>query len=258
MIRVKNSTNSAEITISGDIIDDQDGSLVEWWYGNANGFEWPANIKKQLDEIDDNQPLTVYINSDGGSVNAGVAIANMIARHSGPTTAVVDGWACSIATQIFFAADTCKIPANAYLMIHKPSCALHGDANQLGKAIEMLDTIQSGLESTYVKAAKEGVTPEQIHEMVENETWLTGEDAAKYFNVNVDEATETAASLGKSFKAAAKNCKYIPADIRALLEKQPDKAPKEPPDKPNDQAEKEKMENMKMQVAIALALAEGE
>lgn len=258
MIRVKNSTNGAEITISGDIIDDQDGSLVEWWYGNANGFEWPANIKKQLDEIDDNQPLTVYINSDGGSVNAGVAIANMIARHSGPTTAVVDGWACSIATQIFFAADTCKIPANAYLMIHKPSCALHGDANQLGKAIEMLDTIQSGLESTYVKAAKEGVTPEQIHEMVENETWLTGEDAAKYFNVNVDEATETAASLGKSFKAAAKNCKYIPADIRALLEKQPDKAPKEPPDKPNDQAEKEKMENMKMQVAIALALAEGE
>lgn len=258
MIRVKNSTNGAEITISGDIIDDQDGSLVEWWYGNANGFEWPANIKKQLDEIDDNQPLTVYINSDGGSVNAGVAIANMIARHSGPTTAVVDGWACSIATQIFFAADTCKIPANAYLMIHKPSCALHGDANQLGKAIEMLDTIQSGLESTYVKAAKEGVTPEQIHEMVENETWLTGEDAAKYFNVNVDEATETAASLGKSFKATAKNCKYIPADIRALLEKQPDKAPKEPPDKPNDQAEKEKMENMKMQVAIALALAEGE
>lgn len=258
MIQVKNSANGAEITISGDIIDDQEGSIVEWWYGNANGFEWPANIKKQLDEIDDNQPLTVYINSDGGSVNAGVAIANMIARHSGPTTAVVDGWACSIATQIFFAADTCKIPANAYLMIHKPSCALHGDANQLGKAIEMLDTIQSGLESTYVKAAKEGVTPEQIHEMVENETWLTGEDAAKYFNVNVDEATETAASLGKSFKAAAKNCKYIPADIRALLEKQPDKAPKEPPDKPNDQAEKEKMENMKMQVAIALALAEGE
>lgn len=257
MIRVNNSINGAEITISGDIIDDQDGSLMEWWYGSADGFEWPANIKKQLDEIDENQPLTVYINSDGGSVNAGVAIANMIARHKGPTTAVVDGWACSIATQIFFAADTCKIPSNAYLMIHKPACVVRGDTNELGKAIEMLNTIQSGLESTYIKAAKEGVTPEQIHDMVENETWLTGEDAAKYFNVNVDEATQTAASLGESFRLTASKCKFIPDDIRALLDKQPDKTPKEPP-KPDDQAEKEKLNDMKMQVAIALALAEGE
>lgn len=257
MIQVKNSANGAEITISGDIIDDQEGSIVEWWYGSKDGYEWPANIKKQLDEIDDNQPLTVYINSDGGSVNAGVAIANMIARHKGPTTAVVDGWACSIATQIFFAADTCKIPSNAYLMIHKPACALRGDANELGKAIDMLNTIQSGLESTYVKAAKEGVTPEQIHDMVEHETWLTGEDAAKYFNVNVDEATQTAAKFGESFKLAAKNCRFIPDNIRALLDKQPDKTPEEPL-KPDDQAEKEKLNEMKMQVAIALALAEGE
>lgn len=253
MIRVKNSAEGAEISISGNIIDDKDGTSLEWWMGEGNtgGYEWPGNIKKQLDDIDDSQPLTVYINSDGGSVAAGVAIANMIARHKGPTTAVVDGWACSIATQIFFAADTCRIPSNAYLMIHKPSCALYGDANDMSKAIEMLNTIQDGLESTYNKAAKDGVTPEQVHDMVEQETWLTGELAAQYFNVEVTEATQTAASVSDAFRAAAGACKAIPQKIRDLLEQQEDR-------KPDPNADEEERKTMDMQVAIALALAEGE
>lgn len=251
MIRVNNSINGAEITISGDIIDDQDGSLMEWWYGSADGFEWPSNIKKQLDAIDDEQPLTIYINSDGGSVAAGVAIANMVARHKGQTTAVVDGWACSVATQIFFAADTCRIPSNAYLMIHKPSCALYGDASDLAKAIEMLDTIQAGLESTYNKAAKDGVTPEQVHDMVEQETWLTGESAAQYFNVDVIEATQTAASVSNAFRVFAGTCKAIPQKIRDLLKQKEDR-------KMAPNADDEKKKTMNMQVAIALALAEGE
>lgn len=253
MIRVKNSADGAEISISGDIIDDQDGNFVEYWMGDAAGYEWPANIKKQLDDIDDGQPLTVYINSDGGSVAAGVAIANMIARHEGPTTAVVDGWACSIATQIFFAADTCRIPSNAYLMIHKPSCALSGDADDLAKAIEMLDTIQAGLESTYNKAAKDGVTPEQVHDMVEHETWLTGADAAQYFNVDVMDATDTAASVSNAFRQNVGKCKSIPQKIRDLLAKPRDIQPK--PDEAAAKAAAEE-ENMRMQVAVALALAE--
>mgnify|MGYP000098001173 CR=1 FL=1 len=84
MIRVKNSAEGAEISISGNIVDDQEGNNIEWWRGEGNtgGYEWPSNIKKQLDAIDDEQPLTIYINSDGGSVAAGVAIANMVARHN--------------------------------------------------------------------------------------------------------------------------------------------------------------------------------
>ena len=253
MIRVKNSAEGAEISISGNIVDDQEGNSMEWWWGEGNtgGYEWTSNIKKQLDAIDDEQPLTIYINSDGGSVAAGVAIANMVARHKGQTTAVVDGWACSVATQIFFAADTCRIPSNAYLMSHKPSCALYGDASDMAKAIEMLDTIQAGLESTYNKAAKDGVTPEQMHEMVEQETWLTGESAAQYFNVDVIEATQTAASVSDAFRAAAGTCKAIPQKIRDLLKQKEDR-------KMAPNADEEERKTMNMQVAIALALAEGE
>lgn len=197
MINIKNSVEGAEIHINGDIIDDQDGRLLAA-FGLNDGFQWPADIRKQLDEIDGNKPLTVYINSDGGSVHAGVAIANMIARHKGPTTAIVEGWACSVATEIFFAAQKRQIPANAYLMIHKPSCIAQGNADDLLQAAATLDTIQEGLEATYRNAKRQNVTDEDIHQMVNEATWLTGEEAAKYFKVDVLRPSQTAAKFGEA------------------------------------------------------------
>ena len=186
MLRVKNEAERAELYITGAIVDDTDGAALAAWE-LSDGYEWPADIKAQLDAMR-GKPLTVYINSDGGSVPAGVAIANMIARHDAPTKAVVDGWCCSIATQIFFAANEREMPENAYLMIHKPWTAVRGDADELLKAAEFLDTLQRGIETTYNKAAREGVTAEQIHEMVEAETWLTGKDAANMFNISLTQA----------------------------------------------------------------------
>jgi ATP-dependent protease ClpP protease subunit len=223
VIKVKNSVDGANLYIYGDIIDDADSNWLI--YDDDKGYVWPADIKQQLDKIDDNQPLTVYINSNGGSVPAGVAISNMIQRHKGPTTAVVDGWACSIATQIFFSADTREIPENAYLMIHKPSCMCAGDANDFAKAIEMLDTLQNGLESTYLKAAKDGVTADKIHDLVEQSTWLTGSEAAELFDVSVTAATTAAAYAGKSYKPLDK----MPDGINVVTDVPA--AEKEPADK---------------------------
>lgn len=239
MLKIKNSADSADIYISGAIIDDEDGGWLESWKDSGTGYEWPNNIKAKLAEIDDDAPLTIYINSDGGSVPAGVAIANMIARHKGKTTAVVDGWACSIATQIFFAADERKIPSNAYLMIHKPSTCVAGDADDFQQAIDTLNVLQEGLETTYRKAACEGVTDEQIHQMVEDTTWLTGADAAELFNIELLEATQTAACASGPVKF-----KNMPKGINF--------ADRKPVPEPQD------ADNYKVRAAIQLAIMEGE
>ena len=186
MLKVKNEAERAEIYITGAIVDDTDGAALAAWE-LSDGYEWPADIKAQLDAVK-GKPLTVYINSDGGSVPAGVAIANMISRHDAPTKAVVDGWCCSIATQIFFAAETREMPENAYLMIHKPWTIAKGDADDMLKAAEFLDTLQAGLETTYQKAARDGVTADDIHAMMEKETWLTGKDAADVFDIEITQA----------------------------------------------------------------------
>ena len=185
MLKIENKaeSNAAEIYINGEIIDNKNAAFAQM-FDDGKNYAWPADLKKQLDGLK-GKDLTVYINSPGGNVFAGVAMASFLKRHDGKTTAIVDGWCCSIATEIFFACQTCKIPANAYLMIHKPSAAVKGTSDDLLKAADTLDTIQNGIESVYQAAAREGVTAQDITDMVNAGTWLTGDEAALFFNVEV-------------------------------------------------------------------------
>lgn len=258
MIRVINKAEGkAEIYISGNIIDDADGMWLKRIAadneGNISGYVWPEDIRKQLDEIDDNADLAVYINSNGGSIPAGVAIANIIARHKGHTKAVVEGWCCSIATQIFFSADEREIPENAYLMIHKPMTAAYGNADDLRKAIDMLDTIQQGLEKAYIKAAKEGTTPQQISEMVDAETWLTGVEAANYFDITLLKSDQTAAcASGRAWNA--KQFRNMPDCLKAQI-KTMERDPGTVHDSIKEKGSKKENDHSKEKAAIALALA---
>ena len=195
MLKIKNKaeSNAAEIYINGIIIDNNDANFAQL-FDDGENYAWPADLKKQLDELK-GKDLTVYINSPGGNVFAGVAMASFLKRHDGNTTAVVDGWCCSIATEIFFACQTRKIPANAYLMIHKPSSAVEGTSDDMLKAADTLDTIQKGIESVYQAAAREGVTAQDITDMVNVGTWLTGNEAATYFNVEVIQPLDVVACV---------------------------------------------------------------
>ena len=254
MIEIRNETaESAELYISGNIIDDDTGGMIEEFYENSTGYQWPDKIRQQLDSLR-GKDLTIYINSDGGSVPAGVAMANMIARHDGRTTAIVDGWCCSIATQIFFAADVRRIPANAYLMIHKPAVyGAAGNADDLRREADVLDTIQQGLEATYRKAAHEDVTDADIHAMVNEETWLTGEQAAAFFHVEVLESERMAACVGST-----KLMRDVPADLRFAVKAGDFKPSAAAPMQQDEEARcANAAQEDKARAAIALALAKG-
>jgi ATP-dependent protease ClpP protease subunit len=260
-IEIRNETpDSAELYLSGSIVDDEMGGIMEEWCDNTTGYQWPDKIKSQLESLK-GKALTIYINSDGGSVPAGVAMANMIARHDGRTTAIVDGWCCSIATQVFFAADRRQIPANAYLMIHKPAVYAGGNADDLRKSAEVLDTIQRGLEEAYIKAARAGVTAETIHQMVNKETWLTGKEAAEFFAVELLEASQMAACVGST-----KFMQHIPEGLRRVSDVKPLEEP--PAARAAEEeccqkaAAEEKrcllaVQEMRQRAEIALALAKG-
>ena len=185
MLKIENKaeSNAAEIYINGEIIDNKNAAFAQM-FDDGKNYAWPADLKKQLDGLK-GKDLTVYINSPGGNVFAGVAMASFLKRHDGKTTAVVDGWCCSIATEIFFACQTRKIPSNAFLMIHKPSAAAKGTSDDMRKTAEMLDVIQNGIESVYQEAAREDITAQDITDMVNAGTWLTGDEAALFFDVDV-------------------------------------------------------------------------
>lgn len=221
MLTIKNKAEVAEICISGEIIDDQDSTWLSFWTGgDMTGYEFPAKLKAQLDEVKD-KPLEIHINSYGGSVFAGTAMANFIANHKPKTIAIIDGLAASIASVIFLSADECKMPSNAYLMVHRPFTRVEGNAEELRKAAEILDTLQKGLETTYNKKARETVTTNDIHEMLNEETWFTGDDAVKYFKVELIDAVKASNFAGVQDKLKAQGAKKIPPALNFLSDKKP-------------------------------------
>ena len=92
----------------------------------------------------------------------------------------VDGLAGSIASVIAFAgSEPPKIPSNAFLMIHNPWALVEGSSADLRKMADDLDVISGGILAVYMEHAKEGVTEDTIRELMDAETWLSGEEAAK-------------------------------------------------------------------------------
>ena len=190
-IEIKNQTeNSADLCFFGDINSE---SLGEWqkYYPEDKA---PQDVKEFLDQLENVSKINVYINSGGGSVFGGIAIYNMLKRFDAEITVYVEGLAASIASVIAMAGDKIIIPANAQMMIHKPSSCAWGNADEMRKEADILDGCQKVILTTYMEHAKEGVTEEQINDLINAETWKNGEEWQEYFDIEVSESSQAAAA----------------------------------------------------------------
>ena len=185
--QIKNeSKDTAELTIFGTIADEK------WWEEDVV----PKDVKALLDEVKGTKNLNIYINSGGGSVFAGMAIYNMLKRVKAKKTVYVEGLAASIASVIAFCGDVLIIPKNAYLMVHKAWTIAAGNADEMLKTAETLETIDAGMLEVYKAHFKPGVQEDAFKAMVEAETWMTGEMAAEYFNIETSEPLTAVAYTG--------------------------------------------------------------
>ena len=172
--------------------------------------ESPARLKAQLDALGADKPIDLHINSEGGAVFAGVAMANMIARHKGKTRAFNDGLTASIATQIFFSADECYAAPNSFFLLHRPSGEMIGNAVDFRQQAVVLDKLQAGLETTYQRKARAGVSAADIHAMLDAETWLTGSEAAAKFKITLTDPLKVMNTAGIK-KLAARGLRIPPS-----------------------------------------------
>jgi ATP-dependent Clp protease protease subunit len=227
LITVKNLTDqSADLYIYGEIVDNTD-----WKWDESDVM--PDDVLKVLNQVDGLNNLNIYVNSPGGSVFAGLAIYNILKRNKAQKTVYVDGVAASIASVIALAGDRIMIPSNAFLMIHKPWTIAMGDSNFFRKVADDMDKIESGVMNVYKDNLKEGVELETIQQMVDDETWLSGEEAAKYFNVEVIESKSIAACASEFLNRYNKT-------PNKLVSKEP---PTDPPELQIDEEENLKWQN---------------
>ena len=187
------SQTSCKLYFYGDIVS----SVWDKW---GNDDKCPQDVADLLNAIPNDAQLDIYINSGGGDVFAGIAIYHQLKRRIGLNIVHVDGLAASIASVIAMAGDDIIIPASAQMMIHKPWSLAMGDADELRKTADALDGCQASIMEIYMTKALSGVERDAIESMVNAETWMTGRDAAKYFDVTVDDVAPAAACVSGYFE----------------------------------------------------------
>lgn len=155
---------AGKLTLSGDVGD----------FGFGDCFSH-SDVVLALAQIEDDEALTVFLNSGGGYAAEGAAIHALLARRAGSTDVVVDGVAASAASLIAMAGDTVTMSAGSVMMIHDPATITIGDAAAHAKSVEGLEALATSYARVY--AAKSGKSVEEARTIMKAERWFTPEEA---------------------------------------------------------------------------------
>jgi ATP-dependent protease ClpP protease subunit len=199
---------------------------------------YDISAKSFIEEIKDhkNKTLNIHINSLGGEVFDGMAIASAIKSHKGTTRTYIEGIAASISTVIALSADEIYMSENSLFMIHNAWGGSMGDAGDLRKQADLLDKISNEIARIYI--SKTNLSKDEILDMMKEETWLDAEEAKEMgFIDGITEAVKVAAKYdvsnfknitedkiksiinNKNQKDMAKSEKTLLEEIKALFVK---------------------------------------
>jgi len=134
-----------------------------------------AEFAAQFNLVRNQKAIRLLLNSPGGSITEGMALYNILASVRDKLTIEVVGVAASIASVIALAGKELVMDEGTYLMIHNPWVITWGDSDQLRKDAATLDKMRGELLSIYV--AHSNKTEDEIGEMMDDETWLTADEA---------------------------------------------------------------------------------
>jgi len=127
-----------------------------------------------------------------------VAIYNTLKRHPARLEVDVDGIAASIASVIMMAGDEIRMAANAMCMVHNPHGFSMGGSDEMRKTADLLDQIKGTIVDTYAK--RTGEQSAVISALMDDETWMTADEARRYgFADVITEEQRIAASYDFDF-----------------------------------------------------------
>lgn len=201
----KNETETSnDLYIYGAITSDKSDD----WMASESDIDL-SEFKEKIDSIMNNSILNIYVNSPGGSVFAASTMCSMLQRAKETKNikinAYVDGLAASAASFLIMVADEINMYSNSMLMVHKPMSFAIGNANDMQKEIDTLNSIEDNVMiPLYEKKAK--CDKETIKNLIEVESWLSAKEVDNLFNVNLlDEAKECNACIDKNLFKCYKN-----------------------------------------------------
>ena len=158
-------------------VDTQTGEIFVYdviganWYGDGITA---LNMSDALKAIGDKKAI-LRINSPGGSADEGIAIYNLLKRHSAGVETHNDALAASAASVIFLSGEKRYAAKGSRVMIHEAASAPWGNKRALRKEADILETYDRSQAEIY--AGYLSKTTEEVLTLLEAETWYTSEEA---------------------------------------------------------------------------------
>ena len=131
-------------------------------------------------DVDSDKPITIYINSQGGHVESGDTIHDIIRYIKSPVRMVGTGWVASAGALIYVAAPLERrfcLP-NTRFLLHQPAGGVGGQASDI--EIEAREIIAMRERLNRVFARETGQPLEKIEDDTRRNFWLSAEGAKDY------------------------------------------------------------------------------
>lgn len=149
------------------------GPIDSWggWWGISAG-----DVSDVLDALPESvTQIILRINSPGGEVFEAMSILNMLRAHKASVLGVVDGLAASAGSVIAVGCDETVMSPGTQMMIHSPSTIAWGNAAEMRKTAEILDSVEESIISIYRDKAGQSAWGE----LLAAETWYTAQQAVE-------------------------------------------------------------------------------
>ena len=148
------------------------------------------------------EPIVLYIDSPGGSVDSGLAIYDTIRMMSSPVTTVVAGMAASMGSIVFLAGEKRIMLPHSRLLIHDPyiPSGTSGKPLILQEELEKLMKVRE--QTAKIIAERTGQTLDWVYEKTKSDYIMDAQEAL---------ACGAATALG-SFVRGAAGCLLLPSE----------------------------------------------
>ena len=136
-----------------------------------------------LQEMGD-EPIKLFVNSQGGHVEAGDTIHDMIKFIKPRVIVIGTGWVASAAITIYLGADKedrYSLPNTRYL-IHQPVGGFSGQATDIGIEAEEILRLRKRINNIISEATGQSI--EKVEKDTDRNYWLSANEAIEYGIVN--------------------------------------------------------------------------
>ncbi len=146
--------------------------------------DYTANVVQAqllyLDSADPGKDISLYINSPGGSVYAGLGIYDTMQFVSSDVSTICTGMAASMAAVLLVAGTQSKRFAlkHSRVMIHQPMGGMQGQASDMEITFREIQKLKNELYQ--IIADHSGQSFEQVEKDSDRDHWMTAQEAKAY------------------------------------------------------------------------------